>query len=63
MEKAYGFKFSAEELKKLEENKFIIKNLTDLNISTSLSYGGYIREVAGLYNKISPYLHNSVDYK
>jgi hypothetical protein len=63
MEKAYGFKFGAEELKKLEENKFIIKNLTDLNISTGLSYIGYTREVASLYNKISPYLVNSLNYK
>ncbi len=40
MEKAYGFTFTADELRKLEQNKFIIKNLLD----TKLVWDEYSRQ-------------------
>lgn len=56
MEKAYGFTFTADELDKLEQNKFVIKNLLDTNLSgaNGLNVEEYnIREFAALYRKIS----------
>lgn len=60
IESAYGFKFTPDELAKLEQNKFVIKNLLDTNITgTGLSVGDNMRELVALYTKIS----GDSDYK
>lgn len=55
MEKAYGFKFTPTELAKLEQNKFVIKNLMDTNIvgANGLPVENTTREFVALYNKVS----------
>jgi len=60
IEKAYGFKFTPDELAKLEQNKFVTKNLLDTNITgTGLGVGDNMREMAALYSKVS----GDSDYK
>ncbi len=64
MEKTYGFKFTADELKKLEQNKFVIKNLLDTKLVWDESSKQYIlntssREFIDLYQKIV----GNADYK
>jgi len=60
VEKAYGFKFTPDELAKLEQNKFVTKNLLDTNITgTGLSVGDNMRELVALYSKVS----GDSDYK
>ena len=60
IEKAYGFKFTPDELAKLEQNKFVTKNLLDTNITgTGLGVGDNMRELVALYTKIS----GDSDYK
>ncbi len=60
MEKAYGFKFSAAELKLLAANKFVIKDLTDTTIKP-ISYRepNADREFSDLYYAVS----GNTDYK
>lgn len=54
IEKAYGFKFTTDELAKLEQNKFVTKNLLDTNIpGTGLGAGGNMREFVALYKQVS----------
>lgn len=61
MEKAYGFKFTSDELAKLEQNKFVIKNILDTNLpgANGLSVSDNTREFVALYGKIS----GDSDYK
>ncbi|MFA6521815.1 MAG: DUF3160 domain-containing protein [Candidatus Gracilibacteria bacterium] len=61
MEKAYGFTFSSDELAKLEQNKFVIKNLLDTNLpgANGLSVYDNNREFVALYQKIG----GDFDYK
>lgn len=60
IEKAYGFKFTPDELAKLEQNKFVIKSLLDTNITDGgLGVGDNMRELVALYSKIS----GDADYK
>lgn len=62
MEKTYGFTFNADELVKLEQNKFVIKNLLDTNLSGVNGLNveeNNMREFVALYRKIS----GSYDYK
>ncbi len=60
MEKAYGFKFTPVELAKLEQNKFIIKNLLDTNIpGDGLTLRDNNREFSALYGIVS----GDSDYK
>ncbi len=61
IEKAYGFKFSAEELQLLKERKFVLKNILDTKIRPVDSrYEAPLREFVQLYNGISG---DSSDYK
>ena len=61
MEKAYGFTFTPEELAKLGQNKFVIKNLLDTNLpgANGLTVADNNREFVALYRKIS----GDPDYK
>ncbi|MFA7421980.1 MAG: DUF3160 domain-containing protein [Melioribacteraceae bacterium] len=60
MEKTYGFKFTPDELAKLEQNKFIIKNLLDTNLlNGGLRVGDNVREFTALYRIIA----GDTDYK
>ena len=53
MEKAYGFKFSAVELKMLAANKFVIKDMTDTSIRPSSGRREDDREFSDLYGTVS----------
>ena len=53
MEKAYGFKFSAAELKMLASDKFVIKDLTDTSIRPSSGRWEDDREFSDLYSTVS----------
>lgn len=55
MEEAYGLTFSEADLKFLEENKFLIKNLYQTNIKPDVGnvYSEYYREFLGLYNRVA----------
>ena len=59
MEKAYGFKFTAAELKTLEANKFILKDLNDTSIRPTDNRMGNGREFYGLYEQVN----GDYDYK
>lgn len=61
MEKAYGFTFTQDELAKLGQNKFVIKNLLDTNLPgpEGLIVSDNNREVAALYGKVA----GDPDYK
>ena len=60
MEKAYGVTFTADDLQRLEQNKFVVKNLLDTKISgDGLGVADNGREFVSLYKQvIGPY-----DYK
>lgn len=59
METAYGVTFTPEDLKKLEANKFIVKNLLDTNLGKSVNVQDTGRELVALYSKIT----GEYDYK
>ncbi|GEM_PF-1355954 len=55
IEEEYGFKFTPDELAKLEQNKFVMKNLLDTNIigaENRLFVDTYSRELIALYEKV-----------
>ncbi len=54
IEKAYGFKFSKEEIDSLESNKFVVKNILDTNLAKDgLPVYDNNREFVSLYSGIS----------
>ena len=59
MEKAYGFKFSAAELKMLASDKFVEKDITDTSIRPSSGHQEADREFSDLYGMAS----GPTDYK
>ncbi len=52
MKKAYGVTFSQNDLNNLGKNKFIIKNLTDSNLTPVDVAEGNMREFVALYSKV-----------
>lgn len=52
MESAYGIKFSNEDKKMLQENKFLVKQLTSTNIRP-YRYENNLREFLGLYKSVN----------
>ncbi|MEN9614122.1 MAG: hypothetical protein RLZZ347_429 [Candidatus Parcubacteria bacterium] len=58
VQKAYGVTFSKDELSRLEQNKFVVKNLLDTNLAPVYVMGDNDREFVSLYSQIT----GSTDY-
>ena len=52
MQKAYGITFTQDDLAQLEQNKFVVKNLLDTNL-TPVPVGENNREFVSLYSKVA----------